>query len=64
MRAKDNKSNINLNVSSQLKEKIRNYAIKNGYSMTEAITYLLNFSFMILDDDFVKKITTNKKKVQ
>lgn len=42
MSAKNNRSNINLNVPTVLKEKLLNYAYHNGYTLTQAIVILLN----------------------
>lgn len=42
MSAKENRSNINLNVPTILKKKLLNYAYHNGYTLTQAIVILLN----------------------
>lgn len=42
MRTNGNRSNINLNVPTILKQKLLDYAYHNGYTLTQAIVILLN----------------------
>lgn len=55
MKAKDNRSNINLNVPTFLKTRIQEFANKNGYTMTQAIVILLNTALEHYDIEYWAK---------
>lgn len=62
MKAKDNRSNINLNVPTLLKTRIQGYAKENGYTMTQAIVILLNSALEHYNIEYwAKEVPYNEK---